>query len=213
MTTEKSEAKEDRRAAIVEAARARFRASGVEGTTLEMVANDAGLPRPHLYRYFKDKAGLVAAVVSAEAAEVNRRRAAKVATLQRFDDKIVQGIQAAVELVHGDPYWASLVAPEAIPYTAYVAIQDPELLASNRGFWAPILRTADDLGDLRVGLDHEEVMTWLLGMEFMFLERREFFPTGTDVGHYARTFIAPALVSPTAAADLSETAPADRVRV
>lgn len=190
-----ADSKTSRRTQIVEAARARFRTTGLEATTLDMIAKDAEIQRPHLYRYFTNKAHLTAAVVAAEAAEVNERRAALVQGIDDFIEQIVAGISTAVELVHSDPFWASLVSPKNIPYTAYVAIEDPELGASNRDFWRPILERAHERGDLRVDIDIDETMTWILGVEFMFLERREFFPTRREAEHYARTYVAPALAA------------------
>ena len=161
---------------------------------MERVANEAALPRPHLYRFFHDKADLVAAVVAAEAAEVNERRRKAVARLPSFADQIELAITLVVELVHADEFWSSLVAPSTIPYTAYVAAHDPALVASNRGFWGPLLESGEKKGELRAGLDHGEVMNWLLGLEFLFVERKELFPTVDDVRHYVRTFVVPALV-------------------
>lgn len=195
MPTKTSQAKTSRRTQIVEAARARFRATGLDETTLDMITTDAGIQRPHLYRYFTDKADLIAAVVTAEAAEVNRRRAERVQTLDTFVDRLVVGISSAVELVHSDPFWASLVSPTNVPYTAYVAMEDPELTTSNRDFWRPILEQAIESGELRSDIDIDETMTWILGVEFMFLQRREFFPSHEAAAHYARTYVAPSLAT------------------
>ena len=75
------------------------------------------------------------------------------------------------------------MAPSTIPYTACVAAQDPVLVASNRGFWGPLLESDEKKGELRAGLDRGEVMNWLLGLEFLFVERKELFPTIDDLRH------------------------------
>ena len=183
-----------RRTEIVEAARTAFRSFGLADTTLEMVAVAAGLPRPHLYRYFRDKSDLVSAVVAVETAEINERRRALVAAERTFADKVVRALQLAVEIVHGDPFWSTLAAPGNVPYTAYAATRDPALVASNAQFWLPIFDDGLASGELRPELDRNELLTWLLGLQFLFLERREIFPDACAVGHYARTFVVPALV-------------------
>ena len=192
-----STAKSVRRTAIVEAARRRFRATGLAGTTLEMVATDAGLARPHLYRFFKNKAELIAAVVAVETSEINARRRQQIAELHSFADQLVRSLELAVELVYSDDFWSSLITPGNVPYTAYAASSAPEILAANTDYWTPMLRAAEDSGELRPSLDHQKVMTWLLGIQFMFMERSEIFPTIADVGYYARTFVLPALVTGT----------------
>jgi AcrR family transcriptional regulator len=159
-----------------------------------MVATDAGLARPHLYRFFKNKAELIAAVVAVETSEINARRRQQIAELHSFADKLVRSLELAVELVYSDDFWSSLITPGSVPYTAYAASSAPEILAANTDYWTPMLRAAEDSGELRPSLDHQKVMTWLLGIQVMFMERSEIFPTIADVGYYARTFVLPALV-------------------
>jgi AcrR family transcriptional regulator len=180
-----------------------FRRHGLADTTLEAIAAEAGILRPHLYRYFRDKSALVSAVVAAETAEINERRRALVARERGFANRVVRALELAVEIVHGDPFWSTLAAPGNVPYTAYAAARDPALVASNVEFWEPIFDDALAAGELRVDLDREELLTWLLGLQFLFLERREIFPQVGDVGRYVRLFVVPALVPAGAAAPRS----------
>ena len=101
----------------------------------------------------------------------------------------------AVEIVDSDPFWATLAAPGNVPYTAYAATRDPELARSNEEFWGPIFDGAQAAGELRPNLDRAELLMWLLGLQFLFLERREIFPTLAAVERYVRTFVLPALVA------------------
>ena len=183
-----------RRSEIVAVARRAFRQHGLDGTTLEMVATAAGLPRPHLYRYFRDKSDLVSAVVAAETDEINERRRAASVALTTFADRLVRAFELAVEVVHGDAFWSSLAAPGNVPYTAYAAAADPQVAASNARFWTPIFDDAEAAGELRADVDRDDLLTWLLGLQFMFLERREIFPDVADVGRYVRAFVLPAIV-------------------
>ena len=93
-----------------------------------------------------------------------------------------------------DSLWAEIVSPSNVPYTAYVASHDEDVLKSNYDFWMPMLVEAQQKGDMNPDLDPEQVMKWLLGIEFMFMERREIFSTLEEVEQYTRTFVLPALV-------------------
>jgi AcrR family transcriptional regulator len=177
----------------VAAARRRFRADGLAAATLGSVAADAGLNRPHLYRYFADKAELIAAVVAAETAEINDRRLVEVAGLPAFADQVVRALQLAVELIRGDEFWSTLISPENVPYTAYAAANSDEVRAANVGFWVPLLEAARARGEVRPDLTDEDVLAWLLGLQFLFMERPELFPTGEHVARYSRLFVVPAL--------------------
>ncbi len=187
--------KADRRSQIIEIARQRFRKTGLTETTLEMVAEDAGIARPNLYRYFKHKSGLLSAVLEIEAEAINELRRRKIERADGFAEQLVASMQATVEILHEDPFWAEILSPENVPYTAYVATNDPIVLDSNMSYWGPILQAADEKGELAPGLSHDEIRRWLLGIEFMFMERREIFPTPDTVAHFARTFVLPALTS------------------
>ncbi|MFN3233674.1 MAG: TetR/AcrR family transcriptional regulator [Alphaproteobacteria bacterium] len=193
--TQKSSRKAGRRAEIIQAARQRFRASGLAESTMDMVAEDVGIARPNLYRYFKDKTELVGAVLVEEAFAINDFRATKLKGITKFADRVVRTFQATVEVMEADPLWADIIAPTNVPYTAYVAASDPRVLESNRQYWTPIFTDAEANGELRPGLDHEELLTWLLGVEFMFMERSEIFPTLEDVERYTRTYVLPALLT------------------
>ena len=184
-----------RRDQIVESARAEFRRTGLAGTSLAAVADAAGVRRTHLYRYFEDKADLVSAVVAAEAAAINALRSGELAGVHDFGEQVVRSLELAVELVDSDPFWASLIEPGNVPYTAYAATQDPDLIASNVAYWTPILETARARGAMNPALRDDDVMTWLLGLQFLFLERREIFPTPDEVRRYAEQFVLPAIVA------------------
>jgi len=183
-----------RREAIIQAARRLIREHGLSEVTLAMVASEVGLSRPNFYRFFRDKAELIAAVVGHESAEINARMQKEVMRLQSFERQIVRSLELTVEIVFSDELWSLLVDPANVPYTAYAASGDPAMLAANKRYWAPILEKAAANGTLREDLDHEKIMTWLLGIQFLFMERREIFPTVKEVGEYAQAFVVPALV-------------------
>jgi len=184
----------ERRSTLIDAARDRFRKTGLADTTLDMVAKDAGLPRPHLYRFFSNKAELISAVIVREVNEINAQRWDQVMKLRSFERQIVRSLELAVEFVRGNEFWATLIAPGNVPYTAYAASADPDILLSNREYWTPILDRAESRGELRRSLTRRDVLTWLLGVQFMFMERSEIFPSVKEVGRYARLFVVPSLI-------------------
>ena len=107
--------------------------------------------------------------------------------------QVVRSLELAVELIEGDEFWSSLVSPGNVPHTAYAASADEKIKATNEAYWLQILESAAGRGELRGDLDSQRVLNWLLGLQFMFMERREIFPTVKDVGSYAKEFVVPAL--------------------
>lgn len=176
------------------AARRRFRADGLTATTLAAVAAEAGLARPHLYRYFEDKTELIAAVVAAETDEINDLRRREIEPLASFADQVVRALELSVELIRGDTFWSTLISPENVPYTAYAATASPEVRSANASFWVPLLAAARRRREVRAGLADDDVLAWLLALQFLFMERTELFPTAAEAGRYSRLFVVPALV-------------------
>lgn len=189
----KRKSREERINEIALIAKGRFKATGLAETTLDMIAEDAGLPRPHLYRFFKNKSELVSAVIVGEVSEINARRWDEVRRLRSLERQVVRSLELAVELIEGDEFWSTLIMPGNVPHTAYAASSDPKILKSNADYWTNILAVAKEKGELREELDSARVLNWLLGIQFMFMERREIFPTVADVGRYAKEFVVPAL--------------------
>jgi len=185
--------KAERTAVIIQLAKARFQETGLAETTLDMIAQDASIPRPHLYRFFKNKAELVSAVLAAEVVAINARRWQEVKRLRSFERQVVRSLELAVELIHSDPFWSLFIAPGNVPHTAYAASSDPKITQANAEYWHKILDRAVEKNEIRSDLKLDDVINWLLGVEFLFMERREIFPSIREVRHYAEQFIVPAL--------------------
>ena len=185
--------REERISEIAKMAKVRFKTTGLAETTLDMIAADVGLPRPHLYRFFRNKSELVSVVIASEVAEINARRWDEVRRLRSFERQVVRSLELAVELIEGDEFWSTLIKPGNVPHTAYAASSDPKILQLNAEYWTRILEAAKRKGELRDGLDLARTLNWLLGIQFMFMERREIFPSVADVGRYAKEFVVPAL--------------------
>jgi AcrR family transcriptional regulator len=73
--------KPEKRKAILDAARARFRECGIKGTSMNDIAEDSGLAVGNLYRYFPNKTEIVAACAE-EFAEAHRRMIDKIMASQ-----------------------------------------------------------------------------------------------------------------------------------
>lgn len=191
--TKKAASKANRRDAIVEAARKRFRKTGLAEATLDMIAADATISRPNLYRFFKNKSELVTAVLVAESRAINEKRINKVAKEKTFEDKVVCAFQTTVETMKKNKFWTELISPENVPYTAYVARNDADVNKTTEEFWLPILEMGEASGQLRSDVRRSDMLKWLLGLEFMFMERDEIFTGPKDLRQHVTSFVLPSL--------------------
>ena len=105
----------------------------------------------------------------------------------------MRAFETTVEAMHTNAFWAEIIAPENVPHTAYVAWSEPDVIAVTEAFWLPILEVGAASGQLRADVEPAECLPWLLGLEFMFMERTEIFPNVDDVARYVRLFVLPSL--------------------
>ena len=80
------EHKQERREAILSAARALLDAEGVEGASLSAIARESGLSKANLYRYFESREAILLSVVLDETRDWDRAVTAELAALAGSDD-------------------------------------------------------------------------------------------------------------------------------
>jgi AcrR family transcriptional regulator len=113
---------QERREEILQAAVVRFGATGLHGTSTELIAADVGLSQPYLFRLFGTKKDLfMAAIEWAFDDTVARFREAARGATDRHDAFRRMG-DAYMELVRDRRYLA-------IQLQAYAATDDPQVLA------------------------------------------------------------------------------------
>ena len=184
---------DSRRVLIVEAARSRMRHVGLAKTTMDMIAEDAGIARPHIYRYFKDKADLVSAVMIAEAAGINLERLKKLKGVTDTKELVIGSFEAIVDVVHANPFWHASAGADDIPLSAHAMMLDPVIHGIREEYWGPILDAAEEAQMLRPDLDRSLTLAWMIALEIMFVERRELFTKGSDTRPYVEAFVLPSL--------------------
>jgi len=121
---------DERRAEILEVARSAFAATGLDGTSTELIADRVGISQPYLFRLFGTKKQLFIAAVEACFTD----------TLQTFRDAVETGdpdLPVANRI--GEAY-AELIRNRSrlrMQMQAYTACDDPDVLAVvQRGFAA-----------------------------------------------------------------------------
>lgn len=93
----------DRRQALLDAARATFAEHGFEAATIAAIAQRADVSDGLLYRYFADKRALLAAVLERYLAETIERAEAAVAGVSSFRDRLRALIAAQLSAFAEDP--------------------------------------------------------------------------------------------------------------
>lgn len=184
---------EDARALLKHAAEQCVERHGVNKTTMEDIAKQAGVSRPTIYRYFSDRDELLLAILADHANALTVRAHRFIATQPSLADKLVEGLMYLAEHGYRDPF----VHADDDRYVRRIKESGVGgQTAAN--FWAPVLAEAAGKGDLVDGLDLAMAFDWLAAVALMImgdLESSE--QTVPQVRAKLRSFVVPAFTKVT----------------
>ena len=140
-----------------------FERYGLERTTMDDIADAAGVSRPTLYRYGGDRDTLVREIAAGRArtlaAETHRFLAGIPGTL---GDRLVEGLLFLARRIRGDQFCRLLIQPDASDVVAQLLMDRDAVGVRLIGeLWEPVLATAGRDGELREGLDRVAAYQWL----------------------------------------------------
>jgi AcrR family transcriptional regulator len=153
----------------LDAAAACYERYGLAKTTVEDVAQAAGVSRATLYRRFKSRDELLLAVIVREA---GRLAAEAEVTIRRFDDVdawIVEGMLLCLREIPRRPLLAMLFAPEEVGAASRLVLTSERLLAIGSDFLRPMFEAARERGLLREGVRIDVLMEWVLRILMSYL--------------------------------------------
>jgi AcrR family transcriptional regulator len=179
----------------LDAAESCYTRFGPAKTTVEDVAQAAGVSRATLYRHFKSRDDLLAAVVVREA---GRLAAEAAVSIQRFDDVgswIVEGMLLCLREIPRRPLLAMLFAPEEVGAASRLVLTSERLLAIGADFLRPMFGFARERGLLREGVRIEVLMEWVLRILMSYLTvPSRLAQTDAELRHLLRAMILPAVL-------------------
>jgi AcrR family transcriptional regulator len=155
---------EDRRSAIIAAARTLFACNGFRGTGTSEIAAAAGCSEPVIYKHFASKQALFAAVLADGACFMRERFDASAAGEGDLFDAYLRFVRG----LSGDPRVAEL---SRLRYLALTLTAEPEIqasLAATVAQWQAGVRAAVDVaranGRIRADADVESVAMLFFGL-------------------------------------------------
>jgi AcrR family transcriptional regulator len=179
------------------AAEACYTRFGLAKTTVEDVAQAAGVSRATVYREFGNRDELLLAVVAREAGRV---AAEAELHLRRFDDVgswIVEGMLFCLGEIPRRPLLAMLLAPEDVGRASRLVLTSEQLLAIGADMLRPIFEPARRAGLLREAVDLDGLMEWVLRVLMSYLTVPSHLARSQDeMRHLLRAMILPAVLEP-----------------
>ncbi|MFC8529887.1 TetR/AcrR family transcriptional regulator [Nocardia sp. NPDC057227] len=186
---------EEARGQILEAAQSTFLHFGIAKTTMDDIAKAAGVSRPTIYRYFRDRDTLIAELIRLRSRKLFVRGTKYVLERENFRDQLIDGLIYLVDHGRRDPLIRLIVSPEHMDLAA--AVIGTSQLASNLTLemWGPILDRARERGELRPEIDNEKACEWL-GLVQLILVGRFDYDDPSDPSHrqMLQNFVLPAFL-------------------
>lgn len=147
---------------ILDAAQQRFLLVGIRRTTMDDIAEAAGLGRATLYRRFAGRDDIVLATI---AREFERFAHAVEEQMHAFDDpreRFVEGFVAIVHAAHTHPLLRRLLEVDPDLVLPFLTKQGEVILRFNRTFLADHLRDGQRYGVIGDHLDPDEVAEFIV---------------------------------------------------
>ena len=179
---------------VLDAAEASFDRHGVGNESIEEIARLAGVSRGLVYKRFQNRDGLILAVLVRRANRFNQRASVFIGSQPTLADSLVEGLLLSVRLAHRDPYFGKLVG-SAIDASNRIKGAPEAAARLIDELWRPILERGEAAGELRAGVDLEDVIQWILCLTLMLLGGRSAYDVDEATqARQLRTLFLPAVL-------------------
>jgi AcrR family transcriptional regulator len=151
---------DDARERILAAAERCIDRHGIRKTTMDDVANEVGLSRPSVYRYFADRDDLLIELITRHAQALVVRARKSIARQGSLADQIVETILYTAEHARRDPLTRHILDPDGTSLGKRMVASG----ASERcraEMWDPVLDAAVANNELPPGLPRSDIHLWL----------------------------------------------------
>jgi AcrR family transcriptional regulator len=163
---------EQSRQAVMRAAERCIQRHGIRKTTMDDIAREARISRPSIYRFFADRDELLVALTE-EHSRMLTAKAHKFLTRQAcFEDALIEGLLYLADHGNRDPFTRFLVAPEDNDFAMRIGTTDTAAVLTGE-YWDPILDDAEAKGEMRTGLDRQQLHVWLANVGLMLMSLQD----------------------------------------
>lgn len=180
---------------VLDAAEACLERFGLAKTTIEDVAQEAGLSRATVYRQFGNRDALLLAVAAREA---DRVAGEAEVFLRRFDDVgswLVEGILFCLREIPKRPLLMQFLSPQELGTASQLVLTSDRMLAIGSEILRPMFEPARREGLLHADVELDALIEWVLRIVMSYLAvpgppaRSE-----EDLRRLLRTMLLPAVV-------------------
>jgi AcrR family transcriptional regulator len=160
---------------------------------LDDVADEAGLQRPNLYRYFANREALIGAVIVREIEITNATRRERISLRGPVGPILVESLVAGHEIARSDEMTQLLLVAEMKDTTSAIATAEQTILSAESAYWEPVLAYGRSRNEINAAMSDIRIVRWFLSMQVLLSTRDE---TLTALAADTRGFFADFVVPP-----------------
>jgi AcrR family transcriptional regulator len=138
-----------RETALLDAASRRFIAVGIDKTTMEDIAREAGAGKATLYRYFPNKAAVVDALVRRETRRFERRLRRAVAQAPTPTEQAEDAFVAALDFLRSHPMLNKSLHEEPAVLLPYLTLRSGPIVQAGMALFAEVIEAGMQAGEFR----------------------------------------------------------------
>jgi AcrR family transcriptional regulator len=177
---------------FLNAAEACFDRYGIAKTTMDDIAQMAGVSRPTVYRHFDDRESLIVAVIFRRAKALVAKAQKQILKQKTFEDRLVEGLALLVSVGRKDPFVQMLVNPDQMGLANQMFGASSTAVDLTLEMWEPIFEEARANGELRDDLEFREMAKWLTYVELVLVGRVDVAADVRSEREMIRKFVRPA---------------------
>jgi AcrR family transcriptional regulator len=179
---------------VVNAATHCFRRWGLRKTTMGDIADEAGMLRPHLYRYFDSKEALIAKAIVREAQDLSRNRSRSFTLNGPVAPLIVDVLTAGHRAMVADEFLGQVLVGDGADLMLRLLTDNPDFIEAQTTFWGPTFRYGRERAEIRSDLSDAEIISWFLISQMTLARHSEYFADEVAVQTHLERFVVPAIL-------------------
>jgi AcrR family transcriptional regulator len=153
---------------------------GLEKTTMDDIATEAGLSRATIYRYFNSKMEIAEEIGLRGVAAINASVITQIAPITDPVERLVEAIATSIEWVTQDVYMRGLLTGDMRSVMQGLREYSQGIDELTRARYEPLLYAAIEAGELWADLVVDEVIDWIMLVEVALITRDTPAAFGTD---------------------------------
>lgn len=180
------------RASLSAAAVGCFERYGVHRTSMEDVAEAAGVSRQTVYRFFPTRADLLEFIMGERIERMAKRLRKFFSELEDIEEALIEGSIKSIKIGQNDALFNEIVAQGGDHRLDQFLLRgSPAVQKRMLELWEGVLDRARDQGRLRPGISNEQAVEWIRGQHALMTIRGDYDEAAQRL--MLRTFVLPAL--------------------